>query len=128
MRRGISIVLVLLFWIGPLAAVFAATGDELSLPACCRRHGAHHCEMDADRAAALAATNAGPLLRAPSSCPFFPRNPAVLSGTVIGLIATATGQRGVVETAYLSASRGDSFSLRAIDARSSRGPPATILG
>jgi hypothetical protein len=54
MRRILSIVLALIVGLGPaLAAVPAnaltlgwnANGDESGLPACCRRHGVHHCAM-----------------------------------------------------------------------------------
>ena len=48
MRRAFSILLVLLFGAGPLSFAFSAS-DDISLPACCRRHGAHHCAMDGDR-------------------------------------------------------------------------------
>ena len=71
MRRGLSILLVLLFAAGPLSFVLSASGDA-SLPACCRRHGAHHCAMDAQVAAGAPGDA---ILKAPSRCPQFPVRP-----------------------------------------------------
>lgn len=127
MRRFLSIALILLFWMGPLTAVFAANSDESGLPACCRRHGAHHCAMSEETAAALAAENSGPIFRAPSRCPFFPHSLAVLSGFTAGLISATAQQPDAIATLHKAASRHHSISLRAIDARSSRGPPATTF-
>ncbi len=45
MRRGFSILLILFFGLGPLSA-FVDGSEDASLPACCRRHGAHHCAMN----------------------------------------------------------------------------------
>ena len=44
MRRAISIFLILFFWLGPLETLLPG-GEDARLPACCRRHGAHHCAM-----------------------------------------------------------------------------------
>ena len=52
MRRILSIVLALMVGLGPALATVPANalafgwnthGDESGLPACCRRHGVHHC-------------------------------------------------------------------------------------
>jgi len=51
--------------------LFAASSDpEASLPACCRRHGKHHCNMTAAMMAMLAASS-GPVFTAPP-CPLYP--------------------------------------------------------
>jgi hypothetical protein len=44
MRRGFSIFLILFFGLGPLSALVDSSADA-GLPACCRRHGAHHCAI-----------------------------------------------------------------------------------
>src|SRR5450759_2465885 len=72
MRRSLSILLVVLFWLAPLAALLPGS-DEARLPACCRRHGVHHCTMSADTAGA--ATDTGHHLSAPSRCPRYPGSP-----------------------------------------------------
>lgn len=73
MRRALSILLVLCFGLGPLTSTLQA-GDDLRLPPCCRRNGAHHCAMaDAMMARmAQAATDRKPAFTAPSHCPFYP--------------------------------------------------------
>src|ERR1700759_1399084 len=71
MRRVFSILFILLFGLGPLAATI--DGDDASLPACCRRHGAHHCALSStasSRTNQLASR--APALTAPSHCPLFP--------------------------------------------------------
>ena len=74
LRRCIAVALMLVF-ISPLVLpLFAATADpEASLPACCRRHGKHHCHMTTEMMAMLAASS-GPALTTPP-CPFYPTAP-----------------------------------------------------
>jgi hypothetical protein len=72
MRRGLSILLALLFGVGPLSVLLPG-GDEATLPACCRRLGAHHCAMAAQMAAMVARAEAGKAsISAPSTCPNYP--------------------------------------------------------
>lgn len=75
MRRALAALLILFFGLGPLTATLQAD-DESRLPACCRRHGAHHCSMaDAMRAQLVAlATSKTPALTAPSHCPLYPHS------------------------------------------------------
>ena len=48
MRRVLAILLLAAFGL-PVVAPLLASGQDLeqSLPACCRRHGAHHCMIGA---------------------------------------------------------------------------------
>jgi hypothetical protein len=70
MRRALSILLVLLFGAGPLSFAFSLS-DDISLPACCRRLGAHHCAMDSPQS-----HNApGNALKAHSRCQQYPQHP-----------------------------------------------------
>jgi hypothetical protein len=46
MRRTIALALTMLFCWTPIAPFFAPDA-EANLPACCRRHGQHHCTMRA---------------------------------------------------------------------------------
>jgi hypothetical protein len=69
MRRALAITLLIAL-ASPLAppVLLAATRDpEASLPACCRRHGAHHCAM---MAAMLRALDRPTFVAPP--CPFYP--------------------------------------------------------
>ena len=72
MRRGFSIFLVLFFGLGPLS-VFIDSQDA-NLPACCRRHGAHHCAMAMRMAGMERDTTSGkmPFAEAPSTCRQYP--------------------------------------------------------
>ncbi len=70
-RRLLAIALLLTFVSPFVLPLFAATADpEASLPACCRRHGKHHCHMTMEMMAMLAASS-GPGLTAPP-CPLYP--------------------------------------------------------
>src|SRR5579871_567888 len=80
MRRCLSILFVLLFGLSPLAATMA--DDSASLPACCRRHGAHHFAMDDAATARVLATSDLPAFTTPGHCPLYPeRGNAVPSHT-----------------------------------------------
>jgi hypothetical protein len=73
MRRILAITLLIAFGFPLAQPILAATADpEAQLPACCRRHGAHHCGMRmAAMMAMMAASNSGPTFTAPP-CPFYP--------------------------------------------------------
>lgn len=73
MRRGISILLALMFGLGPLSSALPGAEDA-SLPACCRRGGVHHCAMAAHMAAIMAAIESGgkASVSAPTTCPYYP--------------------------------------------------------
>jgi len=70
MRRALSILLMLLFGAGPLSFAFNLS-DDISLPACCRRHGAHHCAMDAKQSQSAP----GNTTKARSRCGQYPQHP-----------------------------------------------------
>lgn len=73
MRRTFSIMLVLLFGLGPLASALPGAEDAV-LPACCRRNGAHHCAMTAQMMAMMArmAADGRQSVSAPMTCPYYP--------------------------------------------------------
>ena len=72
MRRGFSIFLVLFFGFGPLSAMMPGSEDA-SLPACCRRNGAHHCAMSMQMVAMMARiADPRPSFSAPLTCPLYP--------------------------------------------------------
>jgi hypothetical protein len=72
MRRGFSIFLILFFGLGPLSA-FVDSSQDAGLPACCRRHGAHHCAMYAQAMAMTAGRGSDPTpgFSAPPTCPLY---------------------------------------------------------
>src|ERR1039458_2322377 len=59
MRCGFFIFLIVFFGLGPLSA-FVDSSADAGLPACCRRHGAHHCAMYAQIMAVTAARGIDP--------------------------------------------------------------------
>ena len=66
MRRMLAITLLIAFGSPLVLPLFAATTDpQASLPACCRRHGAHRCTM------LLPSGSSGPSFQAPP-CPLYP--------------------------------------------------------
>lgn len=95
MRCVFSILLTLLVGLAPILEAVPAgalrsgwTGkvDESRIPACCRRHGQHHCMMDALEDESV------PVAIAPNGCPYPPRS---LLSTAPG-IAALPGGRAVV--------------------------------
>lgn len=66
LRRMLTITLLIAFGSPFVLPLFAATADpQASLPACCRRHGKHHCTM------MMPAANSGPAFTSPP-CPDYP--------------------------------------------------------
>jgi hypothetical protein len=103
--------------------------DDTRLPACCRRHGAHHCAMTAEMAAMLAKATSGstPALTAPMTCPMFPGFAAGPSSPTHAMAAAATSLPVMLEQALtLSASRADAR-MNPIRTHAGRGPPASTL-
>jgi hypothetical protein len=125
MRRGFSIYLILFFGFGPLSAL-AKGSDDAGLPACCRRHGAHHCAMYAELMAMRARYGPDPTPRfeSPSTCPLFP-------GLQFGMLAPAhalarTAANGVRVDRVLNFARpiaGVFFSSQPGISHAGRGPP-----
>lgn len=65
MRRALTLAIVMLFGLTPLCALIPGSA-EVSLPACCRRHGAHHCAM---KTAASQPSDSSPGFAATDHCP-----------------------------------------------------------
>jgi hypothetical protein len=121
MRRLFSISLTLLLWLGPLASLLPGA-DESRLPFCCRRHGAHHCAMDA-----APAQGSGVALKALSRCAQFPAALAVTTAPAFGLTAPLKGLSAVAISKYSPRSRRDDARAVQIEACTGRGPPTSPL-
>ena len=124
MRRGFSILLILLFGLGPLYWTLEG-GRDVGLPACCRRHGAHHCAMAEQRAALTAAADSAPIpsFASPRTCPLFP-------GFTIGplrpahaLAATGPDLPGLLEQKRGMTTMVADASIQPFRAHTGRGPP-----
>ncbi len=127
MRRFLAILLVLFFGLGPLSATLEAS-DDAYLPACCRRHGAHHCAM----AAMMAATRARqrqdstPAFSAPSTCPYYPGSAVMLLGPAHALAVSAAAMPSLRAQACEHVSRHTRIPSRPGLAHAGRGPPTAI--
>jgi len=128
MRRGLSIILVLFFGLGPLAATLSAD-DESRLPLCCRRHGAHHCAMsDAMMARRIqAAYGSTPIVTAPTYCPAYHGNAATSIAPVHGMASSVCQSPFVGWQAYSPFAAGATALSSHIRIRSVRGPPIPNL-
>jgi hypothetical protein len=124
MRRAISTFLILIQWLGPFAALLPAQAES-RLPACCRRHGNHHCSMNLNEASAVdAVTGLTLALTAPAHCPLFPQGAAAIGAT------QALAARSILSPAFYSSPRPlVSHFVAPLDPRlratSSRAPPAS---
>jgi hypothetical protein len=129
MRRFVSIFMILLFWLGPLAAILPANAES-RLPACCRRLGAHHCAMSAEWAAKAAQASPGssPVLTAPLHCSYFPGSIAVTTTPVHALAASSVDLPVQLATAHSPEASRAAARLSPIRTRASRGPPSSHLG
>lgn len=128
MRRALAIFLTLFFGLGPLAALSGETGDA-RLPACCRRHGAHHCAMGDDRLAATAHEKVGSthLFASPSHCPLYPHGTLAPSSSAQALTAAHAHPCNLLAAGHRLIERSFSAANRPARILSVRGPPAPAL-
>jgi hypothetical protein len=128
MRRALCILLIGFFSLGPLTA-WSGADDDSRLPACCRRHGKHHCAMSEDAAIALAqeASGSTPIFTAPAHCPYFPEYLARSMAPSQWLAATAISLPAPLSQTHSLAALPATIRLRPIRARAGRGPPSSIL-
>jgi hypothetical protein len=129
MKRILSTFLILMFWLGPLAEALPAR-SESRLPACCRRHGTHHCAMSAEKAAkaAQATPSSTPVLTAPSHCPYYPGSMAASTTPAFAMVASATGLPVLFAQDHLPAASRVAARQSQICTRAGRGPPSSLLG
>lgn len=129
MRRGFSILLILFFGLGPLSATAGASDGNATLPACCRRGGAHHCALAMQRAAADASLPPGstPVVSTPLTCPYYPGAAVAITGPAPALVAVAA-HLPVLAASFYSAAAVATPSLSIPNrTHAGRGPPANLL-
>jgi hypothetical protein len=127
MRRGFSILLILVFGLGPLSATLQASEDA-SLPACCRRNGAHHCAMAAQVAAmgGHSSPDPRPAFTVPLTCPYYPGARPLLVTAVHALAANASPVPGLRARSFAPAA-GRALALSSPSRNHpGRGPPAPL--
>jgi hypothetical protein len=124
MRRFVGVFLILLFWLGPLAAVLPAS-EESRLPPCCRRHGAHHCAMYLRMMAmaAEAASGGTPIVTAPVTCPCFPGLAPPATSALFTLASLPQNLLALRVQPYRPATSLMAVPRHAIRTHAGRGPP-----
>lgn len=125
MRRLLSILLVIFFGFGPLTATLQG-GDDSSLPACCRRNGAHHCAMADEALARIASESGAPAFSAPSHCPLYPHAPAVTIAPVHALAARISTPASLLKRPSTPPALHLSMAVSDPGTHSGRGPPAFL--
>jgi hypothetical protein len=125
MRRGFSIFLIMLFGLGPLSSLIDGSEDA-NLPACCRRHGAHHCVVAAMAAQALSGKTA--TVSAPMTCPSYPGTVALLSTVKQALASTPQAGEALRPFEYVQVAAHASPRSNPAQSHAGRSPPASSLG
>jgi hypothetical protein len=127
MRRGLSIFLVLFFLLSPLASALDA-GQDASLPACCRRHGTHHCAMVMQTASTKPQAQPGttPVVSAPLTCPYYPGTATLMTGPAPALASTASGLPADLAEIFARVAWQLTALSRPSTKHAGRGPPAAI--
>src|ERR1700722_8037268 len=128
MHRCFSIFLILFFGLGPLSALAEGTEDT-GLPACCRRHGAHHCAMSAQMMAMSAgvAADATPEFSVPSTCPLYHGPVLYMLMPAHALAAAPTALRAEFTLTPAPALEGTAAFSSPSRAHAGRGPPVADL-
>jgi hypothetical protein len=129
MRRGISILMILLFWLGPLTALLPASADDSRLPPCCRRHGAHHCAMSMRMASLMSQATSGgkPVFAAPMTCPLYPGVLSDSTMTIEAIAAPPVSLPTLLAQPHSPAASRAAARASQIRTRAGRGPPAFAL-
>jgi len=127
MRRVLSIFLILMFWLGPLAAILPASEDA-RLPPCCRRLGAHHCAMAMQMAAMMAKALSGstPILTAPLTCPAYPGYTAATTAPPPAIAASSVTLPVLLAQPHSPAAGRAAARISQLRTRTNRGPPRTF--
>jgi len=127
MRRGVSIVLLLFFTLGPLTVALQADEDA-RLPACCRRHGAHHCAMSDAMSAKMEASAPGqPIISAPSHCPYYPQGGCATLSPIYALAPVPNSLPALLTQDHSPVAARAAARMSQLRTRADRGPPASIL-
>lgn len=128
MKRILSTLLILIFGLGPLLEALPASAES-SLPACCRRHGAHHCAMSAVKTpiASEAAPGAAYALTAPMHCRSFPGYADAYTTQISAMAVSATCLPILLAQAHSPAASRVAALLSQIRTRAGRAPPSSLL-
>jgi hypothetical protein len=119
MRRAISLSLLLMFsWL--LIAPFLAPDAEANVPACCRRHGKHHCMMS--RMERLGSQKG--FSSVTEKCPRFPAGTCAVHSAAFKPEADERFYAEVVRHPACAAQTEALFRIAFLRSHQKRGPPA----
>lgn len=126
MRRLLSISLILVWVLAPLAVQFQAD-DDVRLPACCRRNGAHHCAESMNKLSVAVAIASGvPIFTAPSTCPEYPGTAPMNIAAQHAVAASPFSLAVALSQSHSPASSRASARISKGRTRCDRGPPTSI--
>ncbi len=125
MRRALAISLILFFSIGPLSALLGES-DDPSVPACCRRHGEHHCATAAKMASLIEAASGNASLTAPLTCPLFPRTVALAASSTQAFVPEPVALPILLAEYHSPLVARASARISQIRTRADRGPPSLL--
>ena len=124
MRRTLSILMILFFGLGPLVVTMSAS-DDSRLPACCRRHGVHHCAMSPSM---VSAAEPGTIeVKVPATCPYFPGYTVALNATTLALAPAPVSLPAQLAKRHSPSSGLAVARTSELSTRANRGPPASSL-
>src|SRR5215472_15155138 len=124
MRRVLSMSLILLFWLPAVSALLPGAAD-VRLPFCCRRQGAHHCEMAAIAGGLM--DHSGPALTAPSHCPLFPASLPATTSPVFAAGGAKADWPALASSMVSRVARREAARAGRLRAQLDRGPPSPTL-
>jgi hypothetical protein len=121
LRRMLAVTLLIAFGFPLAAQVLGASPDsDANLPACCRRHGKHHCSAEMGTA-----VSSGPTFQAPP-CPGYPTPASQSDSIAVWLSAPMQIAIQSDRDSALSDLRGRPAQIFAASAHLTRGPPARL--
>lgn len=122
MRRAFSTLLLLALSVPVVAPPFISADSDSALPACCRRHGAHHCAMSGVSVVVSSHFRAiAPI------CPYsrIGHGPLMLPHALVPRTVARIASTEVPGTVIAEAEAG--YRISSIRTRQKRGPPAVSL-
>jgi hypothetical protein len=123
MRRSIAIVLAMLFSWMLMLPVLVPSSTEVSLPACCRKAGKHHCAMHA----ALPQGSTPALATMSEKCPYFPHGITAAHNEIAVSRNGASFFAGLWQHPALWAQTEAGYRISAGRSRQKRGPPSFLI-
>jgi hypothetical protein len=123
-RRILALSLLLLFsfpLVSPLLALSA--NSDANLPVCCRRNGAHHCEMKMQRSISAQQVAVSTI---PTKCPFYPRPATLVRHNDARLHARILPHAAAIQHGTIKARTGAHVQIALDTAWQKRGPPTQL--